>query len=70
MQMCRIVQEALANVMRHARASRVSLEIVFENGTVKLDVRDDGRGFDIGATRPGFGLENIPTQGCRDELNP
>jgi signal transduction histidine kinase len=43
----RTAQEALANVARHARASRVGLTLSYMDREVALDVRDDGRGFDL-----------------------
>jgi signal transduction histidine kinase len=56
-------QEALANVAKHARATRVGLTISYMEQEVALDVRDDGAGFDpsrLGATPDagghGFGL--------------
>jgi signal transduction histidine kinase len=62
----RTAQEALANVAKHARASKVGLTLSYLEDEVALDVRDDGRGFDpadlaAGASRPaapggGFGL--------------
>jgi signal transduction histidine kinase len=53
----RIVQEALANVAKHAKASRVGITLSYMDDLVSLDVRDDGRGFvrDEGFG-PGFGL--------------
>ena len=42
----RAAQEALANVARHAHASRVGLTISYMENEVALDVRDDGVGFD------------------------
>lgn len=54
----RIAQEALANVAKHAAASRVGVTLTFDESDVILDVRDDGCGFDPAA--PGrdsaFGL--------------
>jgi signal transduction histidine kinase len=41
----RTLQEALANVRKHARASRVSITLSFIGGLVVLDVQDDGEGF-------------------------
>jgi signal transduction histidine kinase len=52
----RIVQEALTNACKHARASRVAVDIRREQDTVLLTVQDDGRGFDPAAIRGGFGL--------------
>jgi len=45
-ELLRIAQEALNNAIRHARASRVTLRLHSENGTVLLEVADDGIGFD------------------------
>jgi PAS domain S-box-containing protein len=40
----RIFQEALTNVARHARASRVRTHLHHRNGALELEVKDDGRG--------------------------
>lgn len=42
----RIVQESLANVVQHAQASRVRVLIAKRKGLVRMDVHDNGRGFD------------------------
>jgi ligand-binding sensor domain-containing protein/signal transduction histidine kinase len=42
----RIAQEALNNVVKHARASQVSMRLRCETGTVTLGIADDGQGFD------------------------
>ncbi|HEX4724090.1 MAG TPA: sensor histidine kinase [Pseudonocardiaceae bacterium] len=60
----RTAQEALANVAKHARASRVGMTLSYMEHEVALDVRDDGRGFDPAGYEPvavngssgGFGL--------------
>lgn len=57
----RIAQSALANVAEHAAAGRVRLTLSGSGTEVVLDVRDDGVGFDAGASRRpaagrGFGL--------------
>jgi len=41
----RTLQEALSNVARHARATRVDVVLSTDDATVKLEIRDDGRGF-------------------------
>lgn len=43
----RTAQGALANVRRHARAGRVVVSLVDTDGQVRLDVVDDGVGFDV-----------------------
>src|SRR5262249_821380 len=52
----RIVQEALTNVVRHARAHRVHIVAIREGTEVHLSVRDDGVGFDAAAPVEGLGL--------------
>jgi two-component system, NarL family, sensor histidine kinase UhpB len=42
----RIVQEALSNVVRHARATHVAVEILRAGDRLVVTVEDDGRGFD------------------------
>ena len=49
----RIVQESLTNVMRHAAASSVLVEVTFNEAGVELAIRDDGRGFDVGRALAG-----------------
>jgi signal transduction histidine kinase len=60
-----ISQEALANIAKHARASRVWLSLRGEDGEVVLQVIDNGQGFDAGATATllGHGLSNIVERG-------
>jgi signal transduction histidine kinase len=50
----RVVQEALNNVHKHARASQVVITLAHRDGTLKMVVDDDGGGFDaVDAERPG-----------------
>lgn len=58
-QVCRIIQEALANVMRHSGASRVNLEVEYSEKDISVQIRDDGKGFDTSMNSSGFGLENM-----------
>jgi two-component system nitrate/nitrite sensor histidine kinase NarX len=57
----RVVQEALQNVRKHAAASTVTVSTRIEDEGWVLEVRDDGRGFDVGAVaargRRNFGLQ-------------
>jgi len=49
----RVAQEALHNVVKHAHATRAEVRLALENGSVLLEVRDDGDGFDISNGFPG-----------------
>jgi len=50
-----IAQEALTNALRHARPSRISIDLSSNNGFGKLIIRDDGIGFDPDQVVEGFG---------------
>jgi signal transduction histidine kinase len=60
-QLCQVTREALANVLKHARATAVELMLAHVGGDLVLSIRDDGAGFDPAApTRPEqHGLRNI-----------
>lgn len=62
----RIAQEAIANVVKHAEASKVRIALQMGEGCVTLAVEDDGKGFDIPrgdvaavAGSRGMGLQSI-----------
>jgi signal transduction histidine kinase len=52
----RVAQEALRNVVRHARARAVRVSLVPSDGGLRLAVQDDGIGFDPAASRGGPSL--------------
>jgi len=52
----RIAQEALTNVVRHARASRAVVTLETRAGTATLRVEDDGRGLSPGPESTGLGM--------------
>jgi signal transduction histidine kinase len=55
----RVVQEGLTNVLKHARARRVEVEVRLGPTDVLLEVRDDGRGVSANGAAPGYGLIGI-----------
>ncbi|MEM7483137.1 MAG: GAF domain-containing sensor histidine kinase [Acidobacteriota bacterium] len=64
LQVLRILQEALANVRKHAHAERVTLHLEKHGSGFRCRVNDDGRGFDPAAAspphrRPRFGLATM-----------
>src|SRR5262245_19787371 len=55
----RVVQEALTNCVRHARARSIKVTLVSHHGRLDASVADDGVGFDRGRVREGLGLRGI-----------
>ena len=55
----RLVQEALTNVAKHARANRVRVTVRESEGELLVEVQDDGAGFDPDAGSHGFGLAGM-----------
>jgi len=55
----RIYQELVTNILRHAGAENVSIELYQSGGKVFLGVEDDGKGFDPGAKSDGVGMTGM-----------
>jgi len=56
----RITQEALHNVVKHAHATQASVRLSAGDGVVRVEVRDNGAGFDAGGSFPGhIGLRSM-----------
>jgi signal transduction histidine kinase len=55
----RLVQEALTNVAKHARAERVRVAVNGPGEELSIEVQDDGAGFDPQSTSRGFGLAGM-----------
>ena len=55
----RVVQEALTNVAKHARAGSVRVTVRIVDANILIEVRDDGVGFDVAARTAGFGLAGM-----------
>ncbi|RYZ99460.1 MAG: tetratricopeptide repeat protein, partial [Sphingobacteriaceae bacterium] len=60
----RVIQECVNNVIKHARATMLDIQLVNENNEVSVTIEDNGRGFDTGdkAKFDGIGLKNITTR--------
>jgi signal transduction histidine kinase len=54
----RVTQEALSNIVKHAKASNatVTLRLGPNNGLLDIDIVDDGVGFDLETVTPGIGI--------------
>lgn len=60
----RVVQEALTNIVKHARATRISISVARRDSTVAAVIEDDGSGFDLATARSG----GIGLVGMRERL--
>jgi len=58
LQILRVVQEAITNIIKHAAASQVIIAVAVENSRLELRVRDNGRGFE-GMDGRGKGLASM-----------
>lgn len=61
----RVLQELLTNVLRHAQATTVTIEVRRAEDAVELVVRDDGRGFDPDGPPSGRGLRSMRARARR-----
>ncbi|MBC7842886.1 MAG: hypothetical protein H7099_11260 [Gemmatimonadaceae bacterium] len=66
----RICREAVANALKHARASAIVVEVTYESATVRLRVRDNGVGVAVGAvddasSRGHFGISGMLERAAR-----
>jgi signal transduction histidine kinase len=55
----RMVQEALSNVAKHARAEQVRVLVNATDGELRIEVQDDGVGFEPSSSDAGFGLAGM-----------
>jgi signal transduction histidine kinase len=55
----RVVQESLGNAVKHARPETIQVRLAEADGELSVEVRDDGRGFEVGGAgeRYGMGLD-------------
>ncbi|MGI0483967.1 sensor histidine kinase [Pantanalinema rosaneae CENA516] len=55
----RIVQESLTNIYKHSAATQVTIVVQDDRGRLKLQVMDNGQGFDPTGNTTGFGLQGM-----------
>lgn len=57
----RIIQEQVTNVLKHADATHLVIELVIDKAVISLSITDNGKGFEnqVEKTKKGFGLYNI-----------
>jgi signal transduction histidine kinase len=59
LQLMRIVQEVLTNVLKHAAASQMRISAHRSGSYVEVCIADNGRGFDVGSISTGRGLRHV-----------
>ena len=64
----RLVQEALTNVTRHAKASHVAIRFATDPGGLRCTIEDDGVGFDPATVRQGSDRPGMGLRGVRDRI--
>lgn len=64
----RVLQEALTNVVKHAKADRVQVVLRTDAETVMLSVEDNGQGFDPGASGPRIRSRCLGLPGMQERL--
>jgi signal transduction histidine kinase len=55
----RLVQESLTNIVKHAHATEVRVSLTATDGEVRIEVQDNGVGYDPGERTDGFGLAGM-----------
>lgn len=64
----RVVQEALANVVKHAKATRALVQVQRDSGIITCSIGDDGIGFDVPAIMAKKGQGGLGLLGIRERL--
>lgn len=58
----RIIQEQLNNILKHAEATKISIKLVQNKRTIRLVITDDGTGFNAHKKQKGIGIVNITSR--------
>jgi signal transduction histidine kinase len=64
----RVAQEALTNVARHAKASRVEVNIQQQNSAACMEIKDDGRSFEVERRMRAKGSKRLGLLGMRERV--
>ncbi|WP_228559351.1 MULTISPECIES: two-component regulator propeller domain-containing protein [Myxococcus] len=64
----RIIQEAVTNALRHASARRIDVRLETVGRVIRLEVRDDGKGFDVNQVLTGRGPGSFGVFGMQERV--
>ncbi|WP_296383432.1 7TM diverse intracellular signaling domain-containing protein [Winogradskyella sp.] len=62
LQLYRVIQEVLNNILKHADAQHIDVQLIGHDDYATLTIEDDGRGFNIKTQEKGLGLKNIASR--------
>lgn len=55
----RIIQESINNILKHSRAKNVSIQLEDDHDTLRINISDNGKGFNTSKIQDGSGLKNM-----------
>ncbi len=55
----RIIQEAINNIIKHAGANEINFAVTHKNNNIIIEIKDNGKGFDMNSAAAGSGLNNL-----------
>ncbi len=55
----RVLKESIQNVQRHSEAAKITIRIFREQDLLKIEIKDDGKGFDTSETYVGIGIKHM-----------
>ncbi|QAA81500.1 hypothetical protein EI546_07080 [Aequorivita sp. H23M31] len=58
----RITQESIQNIIKYASANTVCVSFLLNNGKITLEIKDDGQGFNLKQKKKGIGLKNMKSR--------
>ncbi len=58
----RIIQEAVNNILKHANATEINIQLIGRDNHISIMIEDDGKGFNPESNKKGRGLKNIVTR--------
>ncbi|HXF36184.1 MAG TPA: PAS domain-containing sensor histidine kinase [Actinomycetota bacterium] len=64
----RVVQEALSNIGKHAGATKVTVSVEVDGGQLRVEVADDGKGFDAAKSRDFLRMGRVGLASMRERV--
>jgi signal transduction histidine kinase/ligand-binding sensor domain-containing protein len=64
-----IIKEALANVLKHSKATHVNLLVIKTGSIIRIQLKDNGRGFNSSVNKNSFGISNMQQRAAKASLD-